>query len=78
MSTSSTQQTAKTETNNEKDIDPLAENLDLSSLGEGLERALTEERAPSPTTPEPPLTSGSEETEEQGRTRRKTMAATAE
>jgi len=54
------------------------ENLDLSSLGEGLERALTEERAPSPTTPEPPSPIGSEETEEQGRTRQKTMAAIAE
>jgi len=57
------------ETNNENDIDPLAENLDLSSLGEGLERALTEERAPSPTTPEPLSPIGSEETEEPGRTR---------
>jgi len=56
------------ETNNQNDIDPLAENLDLSSLGEGLERALREERAPSPTTPEPPSPIGSEETEEQGRT----------
>jgi len=68
----------KTETNNENNIDPLAENLDLSLLGEGLERALTEERAPSPTTPEPPSPTGSEETEEPGRTRRNTMAATAE
>jgi len=33
--------TDKTETNNKNDIDPLAENLDLSSLREGLERALT-------------------------------------
>jgi len=49
-------------------MDPLVENLDLSSLGEGLERALTEERAPSPTTPEPPSPIGSEETAEQGRT----------
>jgi len=48
---------------------PLAANVDLSSLGEGLERALTEERAPSPTTPEPPSPIGSEETEEAGRTR---------
>ena len=56
------------ETNNQNDIDPLAENLDLSSLGEGLEEALTEERAPSPTRPEPPSPIGSEETEEQGRT----------
>jgi len=40
--------------------------------------ALTEERAPSPTTPEPPSPIGSEETEEPGRTRRNTMAATAE
>jgi len=70
--------TDKTETNNENDIDPLAENLDLSSLGEGLERALTEERAPSPTTPEAPSPIGSEETEDPGRTRRNTMAATAE
>jgi len=37
-----------------------------------------EERVPSPTTPERPSLSRSEETEEQGRTRRKTMAATAE
>jgi len=66
------------ETNNENDIDPLAENIDISSLTEGLERALTEERAPSPTTPELPSPIGSEETEEQGRTRRNTMAATAE
>jgi len=36
-----------------------------------------EERAPSPTTPEPPSPSGSEDTEE-GRTRQNTMAATAE
>jgi len=27
------------ETNDEKNIDPLAENLDLSSLGAGLEKA---------------------------------------
>ena len=53
-STSSTEQRDKTETNNENDIDILAENLDLSSLGEGLENALREQRAPSPTTPEPP------------------------
>ena len=46
-------------------MDPLAENLNLLSLGEGLERALMEERAPSPTTPEPPSPSGSEETEEE-------------
>jgi len=77
-STSSTKQTDKTETNNENDIDPLAENLNLSSLGEELERALTEERAPSPTTPEPLSPIGSEEIEEQGTTRRNTMAATAE
>jgi len=37
-----------------------------------------EERAASPTTPEQPSPCGSEETEEQGRTRRNTMAATAE
>jgi len=37
-----------------------------------------EERAPSPTTPEPPSPTESEEREEQGRTRRNTMAATAE
>jgi len=54
----------------------MAENLDLSSIAEGLERALTEERTPSPTRPEPPLPIGSEETEEGGRTRRNTMAAT--
>jgi len=39
--------------------------------------ALTEERAPSPTTLEPPSPSGLEETEEPGRTRRNTLAATA-
>jgi len=39
---------------------------------------LTEERAPSPTIPEPPSPIGSEESEEPGRTRRNTMAATAE
>jgi len=66
------------ETKNENDIDPLAENLDLSSLGEGLERALTEKRAPSSKTPEPPSPIGSEEIEEPGRTRRNTMVATAE
>jgi len=49
-------------------IDPLEENIDLTLLGEGLERALTEERAPRPTTPELPSPIGSEETEEQGRT----------
>ena len=76
MSTSSTSQTDKTDSNNENDIDPLAENLDLSSLEEGLQRALTEERAASPTTPERPSPSGSEETEDQGRTRRNTIAAT--
>jgi len=54
------------------------ENPDLLSLGEGLERALTEERAPSPTTPEPLSPRGSEETEEQERTRRNTMPATAD
>jgi len=59
-------------------MDPLAEYLDLSSLGEGLERALTEERAPSPTTPEPASPIGSEETEEPERTRRNTMAAATE
>jgi len=59
-------------------MNPFVENLDLSSLEEGLDRALTEERAPSPTTPEPPSPSGSEETEEEGRTRRNTIAATAE
>jgi len=37
-----------------------------------------EERAPSPTTPEPPSPIGSEETEEQGRRRRNTMAAITE
>jgi len=37
-----------------------------------------EERAPSPTTPEPPSPSGLEETEEQGRTRRNTIVTTAE
>jgi len=37
---------------------------------------LTEERAPSPTTPEPQSPAGSEVTGEQGRIRRKTMAAT--
>jgi len=37
-----------------------------------------EERAPSPTIPEPPSPSGSEETEAQGRTRRNTMEATTE
>jgi len=57
------------ETNNENEIDAQAENLDLASLGEGLERALTEERAPSPTTPEPLSPIGSEKTEEPGRTR---------
>jgi len=67
-STSSTYQADKTETNNENDIDPLAENLDLSSLEEGLKRALTAEKAPSPTTPEPPSPIGLEETEEPGRT----------
>ena len=36
-----------------------------------------EESAPSPTTPEPPSPIGSEEIDEPGRTRRKTMAATA-
>jgi len=77
-STSSTYRTDKTETNNENDIDPLAENVDLSSLQEGLERALTEQRAPSPTTPEPPSPIGSEETEEPGRTRRNMMAAIGE
>jgi len=66
------------EPNKENDIDPLAENLDVSLLGEGLARALTEERAPSPTTPGPPSPIGSEETEEPGRTRGNTMAATAE
>jgi len=78
VSTSSTEQTDKTETNNENDIDHLAENLDLPSLGEALERASTEERPPSPTTREPPSPSGSEETEEQGRRRQNTMAAMAE
>ena len=66
------------ETHNENDIDPLAENPDLSSIGDGLERALTEERAPRPTTPEPLSPSVSEETEEPDRPRRNTMAATAE
>ena len=76
--TSSTYQTDKTASNNENDIDPLAVNLHLLSLGEGLDRVLTAERAPSPTTPDPPLLIGSEETEEQGRTGRNTMAAKAE
>jgi len=70
--------TDKTETNPAKDIAPLVGNLDLSSLGEGLERASMEDRAPSPTIPEPPSPSGSEATEEQGRARRNTMAARVE
>jgi len=60
------------------DIDPLAQNLDLSLPAEGLERALTEERARSPTTPEPRSPRGSEEREKQGRTQPNTMATTAE
>jgi len=75
---SSTSQTDKTKTNDENHIDPLVENLDLSLLGEGLERALTEQRAPSPTKPEPPSPRGSGETEAQGRTRRNTMAVMLE
>jgi len=63
------------ETNNEDNIDPLAENLALASLNEELERAFMEERAPSPTTSELPSPIRSDETKEQGRTRRKTMAA---
>jgi len=63
-------------TNDENNINPQAENLNLSLLGEGLERALTEEKAPSPTTPEPPSPIGSEETKERGRTRGNTLAAT--
>jgi len=65
-------------TNNENDIDPLAENLHLSSLEDGLERVLTEQRAPNPTTPEPLTPSGPQETEEQGKIRRNTMAAATE
>src|ERR1700712_5216549 len=61
-------------TNNENDIDTLAENLDISALGEALESALGESRAPSPTTPEPTSPIGSEETADPGRTRRNTMA----
>jgi len=66
------------ESNNQNDIDPLAENLDLPSLEEGLETALTEEMAPSPKTAGPASPSGSEETEGQGRTRRNTMVGTVE
>src|ERR1700712_4170818 len=62
-------------TNNENDIDTLAENLDISALGEALESALGESRAPSPTTPEPTSPIGSEETADPGSTRRNTMAA---
>src|ERR1700712_2379858 len=62
-------------TNNENDIDTLAENLDISALGEALESALGQSRAPSPTTPEPTSPIGSEETADQGRTRRNTMVA---
>src|SRR6195952_1948203 len=65
-------------TNKENDIDTLAENLDVSILGEALEDALRESRAPSPTTPEPTSPAGSEETTEPGRTRRNTMAAQGE
>src|SRR6195952_3858106 len=61
-------------TNNENDIDTLAENLDISALGEALESALGESRAPSPTTPEPTSPVESEETADPGRTRRNTMA----
>jgi len=63
-STRGTLQTDKTETNNKKNIAPLAETVDPSLLGERVERALTEERAPSPPTPEPPSSIGSEETED--------------
>src|SRR6195952_1835235 len=62
-------------TNNENDIDTLAENLDISALGEALESALGESRAPSPTTPEPTSPIGLEETADPGRTRRNTMVA---
>src|ERR1700712_1887159 len=60
---------------NENDIDTLAENLDVSILGEAQEDALRESRAPSPTTPEPTSPVGSEETADPGRTRGNTMAA---
>src|SRR6195952_237785 len=63
---------------NENDIDTLAENLDVSILGEALEDALRESRAPSPTTPEPTSPAGSEETTYPGRTRRNTMATQEE
>src|SRR6195952_463438 len=62
-------------TNNENDIDTLAENLDISALGEALESALGESRAPGPTTPEPTSPIGSEESTDPARTRRNTMAA---
>jgi len=73
-----TYQTEKTETNDENNTDPLAENLGLSALGEGLERALTQERVLNPTILEPLSLTRLEGTEERGKTRRKTMAATAE
>jgi len=66
------------ETNNENDIEPIAQNLHLSSLVVGLETALIEERAPSPTTPEPLSPSGSQEPEKRGKTQRNTMAAKTE
>jgi len=73
---SSTEQTEKTDTHHENHIDHLAENLDLSSLGAGLERPLTDGRGPSPTTLEPPSAIGSDETEQRGGIRPKAMATT--
>src|SRR6195952_3571323 len=65
-------------TNKENDIDTLAENLDVSILGEALQYALRVSGAPSPTTLEPTSPVGSEETTKPGRTRRNTMAAQGE
>lgn len=53
-------------------------NLNLASLGEGADRVLIEDRAPGLGTLEPRSPAGSEDKEEQSRTRRNMMVATAQ